>query len=329
MIHGRSTDRRSIRVGTILDHSIHPSCSFSSKAPKSDSTFPLFKYSDPADMQPQHMHPRVIAPLPKRASGATAHTAHWECLPTLNSVDWWLSIVTRKPGKVSFSEGQIVCFLERVCIEAPKDNTIFVDPPTYTLYVTAQASLRSAFEGMQQSPRAILDQFVGWPGQNDAPQWVRWPYCSVFFQQSTAAAVKLFKELSTWSVNTGQPGLPLRMIVWARSVDDWARHLKPRTPQTRRALGNVQTPKRNSLSQHTIRCIDESPTTALCKELWVVEASEEECRKVWGVEASENVLDIEASVAKVLDFGPPPIPFSEAQPRFNFNRDVFEGDYIY
>jgi hypothetical protein len=95
-----------------------------------------------------------------------------------------------------------------------------------------------------------------------------------------------------------------------------------------------------------MRCVDESPTTALCKELWVVEPSEEECRKFWGVEASENVLDIEASVAKVLgtwqgtrnlwrltqtgaDFGPPPIPFSEAQPRFNFNRDVFEGDYIY
>jgi hypothetical protein len=101
----------------MLDHSIHPNCSFSSKAPKSDSTFPLFKHSDPAEMQAQHMHPRVIAPLPKRASAATAHSAHWECLPTLNSVDWWLSIVTRKPGKVSFSEGQIVCFLERVCIE--------------------------------------------------------------------------------------------------------------------------------------------------------------------------------------------------------------------
>jgi len=82
-----------------------------------------------------------------------------------------------------------------------------------------------------------LDNFVGHADERKAPQWMRWRKSSICFTHKTASIARLLKKMASWKVNTdqvsnfypltssqteqsaSQPGLALKMIVWARSVE--------------------------------------------------------------------------------------------------------------
>jgi hypothetical protein len=88
-------------------------------------------------------------------------------------------------------------------MQPPDDRTGFVDLPTYILTITAHiSSVPRGLSFLRQSPSAMLDLFVGYPGDHDAPQWMRWATSSIFFTDKTASFARVFKEIAVWKVNS-------------------------------------------------------------------------------------------------------------------------------
>ncbi|KIM73712.1 hypothetical protein PILCRDRAFT_828847 [Piloderma croceum F 1598] len=117
------------------------------------------------------------------------------------------------------SINHVICFVEHECIAAPDNGTIFEDPDTHTLYITARIPHGAKSHLLlRQSPRAVLERFVGSSSDRMAPDWTRWPRPAVEFQQPKANFANLFVHMAMWEENMVQPGLPFRMSQWAWSV---------------------------------------------------------------------------------------------------------------
>lgn len=113
-------------------------------------------------------------------------------------------------GREGFCPGQITihaiysvkCL---IMIQASEDDSIFEDPPTHTLYLSARApSTPNGVPFLHQSPLATLDRYVGYPNERHAPHWVRWTRSSAVFRYRAASFAKLFLKLATWKVNSDQ-----------------------------------------------------------------------------------------------------------------------------
>jgi len=160
-------------------------------------------------------------------------------------------------------EGYVVCVVERVRVETLDNGAIFIGPPTFILYITAhRLAAPEEYPFLRQSPRATLDRFVGYKDAPDAPDWMQWSEPSAIFQQRADFFSKLFKKMASWKVHTNQPGLPLAMVVWARSADIsqtlWPE--VPTTPLNQRKPENTRTRKSLRLGAE----LEESPTQARC-----------------------------------------------------------------
>jgi hypothetical protein len=203
-----------------------------------------------------------LASLPLRPSAATRKYGHKRLPP--EPIDRWLAANSHSPT-VAFIQDylllknavteHVVCVVERECIavsciyintlnliefsqpQAPDDGTIFEDPPTYTLYITAHLPRGAKYYMLLwQSPRAVLEKFVGFSNDPDAPEWTRWVHSILEFQQPKASFADLFVRMAAWDENKvqvccvtvhlteksepliSQPGLPFRMAQWARST---------------------------------------------------------------------------------------------------------------
>ena len=87
-------------------------------------------------------------------------------------------------------------------LQVPQTDSLFADPPMYTLYITASLSPETcALLFLRKSPRAILDQFVGFKEDGYAPEWTRWTQPTLEFQQPEATFADLFVQMATWDVN--------------------------------------------------------------------------------------------------------------------------------
>jgi len=48
----------------------------------------------------------------------------------------------------------------------------------------------------------MLDLFVAYPEDHDAPQWMQWAMSSISFTDKTASFARVFKEMAVWKVNS-------------------------------------------------------------------------------------------------------------------------------
>ena len=68
-------------------------------------------------------------------------------------------------------------------LQVPQTDSLFADPPMYTLYITASLSPETcALLFLRKSPHAILDQFVGFKEDGHAPEWTCWTLFIWFVQ---------------------------------------------------------------------------------------------------------------------------------------------------
>ncbi|KZP09806.1 hypothetical protein FIBSPDRAFT_900225 [Athelia psychrophila] len=88
----------------------------------------------------------------------------------------------------------------------------------YTLYLTAHIGQFAAPHCLQRdSPRIVLEQFVGNNQALNAPVWTRSKDSMPQFQQPIDTFMPLFLRMSEWIENHRQCGLPSRMMQWASS----------------------------------------------------------------------------------------------------------------
>jgi len=52
-----------------------------------------------------------------------------------------------------------------------------------------------------QSPRAILEKYVGFNNDRDAPEWTHWAQSTREFQQPKASFADLFVRMAVWDEN--------------------------------------------------------------------------------------------------------------------------------
>ena len=69
----------------------------------------------------------------------------------------------------------LILFWCYMLLQVPQTDSLFADPPMYTLYITASLSPETcALLFLRKSPHAILDQFVGFKEDGHAPEWTCW-----------------------------------------------------------------------------------------------------------------------------------------------------------
>ncbi|KIM77415.1 hypothetical protein PILCRDRAFT_12053 [Piloderma croceum F 1598] len=153
----------------------------------------------------------VIPPLPPNATFAERQEYRRVVLKLPGPVDRWVTANSRHPNASWVKEFLMLedakteyvdCVVEAVCVKDPATAAAQERHCKYTLYVTARASPNSlAIPFLRQSPRAT-----------------RMAIPTVKFQQPKATFVAFFLRMATWSENQSEPGLPYRMVQWARSM---------------------------------------------------------------------------------------------------------------
>ena len=77
----------------------------------------------------------------------------------------------------------LIFFWCYMLLQVPQTDSLFADPPMNTLYITASLSPETcALFFLRKSPRAILDQFVGFKKDGYAPEWTHWTQFIWFVQ---------------------------------------------------------------------------------------------------------------------------------------------------
>lgn len=153
-------------------------------------------------------------------------------------VDRWLTANSRSPN-ISFLKNYlmlenilqeyVICSIEYVCVKVSLllystnllfDRSLAVQSPnnyhgagpdhaTHCLYITAHASPGSCtLIFMLNSPRALLDRFVGSSHAVDAPEWTQWTTPIRVFQQPKMTFAALFVRMATWDLNRDQVIFP-------------------------------------------------------------------------------------------------------------------------
>jgi hypothetical protein len=87
-------------------------------------------------------------------------------------------------------------------IQAPETDSICINPPMYTLYISARGFYGiEAYHFFRQSPRAVLDRFLGNQYARNAPKWTQWTQSSVIFKYRTMSFARLFLQIATSEAN--------------------------------------------------------------------------------------------------------------------------------
>jgi len=157
-------------------------------------------------------------------------------------------------------EDFVICTVRRVRIEATPNDTIFGDPDTHILYITASATNESIPIFHRTSPTAILDHFVGNTRDIAAPEWMAWDRVELQFRQPRSSIADIFARLAVSDHNSLERGLSFRMIEWAKniSVRTWSDSstFGPLTPSKPSVACNTKCRKRRV---PTYRESEESP----------------------------------------------------------------------
>jgi hypothetical protein len=72
----------------------------------------------------------------------------------------------------------------------------------------------------RKSPRAVLEQYVGFPGEIDAPDWVQWNKSTLDFYQPRVVLAETFVQLSTLKENLRLVSLTIEETSWQMNLDD-------------------------------------------------------------------------------------------------------------
>ncbi|PBK68530.1 hypothetical protein ARMSODRAFT_975930 [Armillaria solidipes] len=83
---------------------------------------------------------------------------------------------------------------------------------TYTLWISAEAP------NLLDSPRTMVDEFVGSPDDADVPQWVTREKTWVMFRQKQGRFALLFVSMAVWEYNHWKPELSDSMFKWAEII---------------------------------------------------------------------------------------------------------------
>jgi len=87
-------------------------------------------------------------------------------------------------------------------VKATPNDTIFGDPDTHILYITASATNESIPIFHRTSPTAILDHFVGNTRDIAAPEWMAWDRVELQFRQPRSSIADIFARLAVSDHNS-------------------------------------------------------------------------------------------------------------------------------
>lgn len=161
-----------------------------------------------------------------------------------NLADCWLTSVTTSPhivlrdflmcedAPIEYFECKVEIAYEKVSLwhsllhnitdkpKAPEtESTIFEDPPTSTLWVTARIPQGAKGDSLiYQSPRAVVDQYIGYPDEHRAPEWTRRTTKAFEFRQPRVGFVHIFLRLALNQWNLPVPGRLHHMHLWVQSA---------------------------------------------------------------------------------------------------------------
>ncbi|KZP21907.1 hypothetical protein FIBSPDRAFT_953243 [Athelia psychrophila] len=141
-------------------------------------------------------------------------------MPPPNHADSWLASVMLQGDLLMCEHGAIECKMEIIHEKAPETEAtqIFEDPPTLTLWVTAHTSQVAKADGLvYQSPRTVVDQYIGYPDERRAPEWTRRANKIFEFQQPRATFVHIFLRLALNQWNLPAQGRLFQMHLWVQS----------------------------------------------------------------------------------------------------------------
>lgn len=99
------------------------------------------------------------------------------------------------------------------------EDGIFEDPPTSMLWVTARIPQDAKVYGLvYQSPRVVVDQYIGYRTDHLAPEWTRRTTQTFEFQQLRVAFADIFLRLAFNRWNMHAQGWLYHMHLWAKSA---------------------------------------------------------------------------------------------------------------
>ncbi|THH17456.1 hypothetical protein EUX98_g9132 [Antrodiella citrinella] len=137
-----------------------------------------------------------------------------------NPVDRWVMRVSRfnaPPIIEDLSQFEVKCKFEMIRSNGFDDDSGFVDPDHYVLYLTAQVPPSAGLPSWYMtSPRIVVAWFDGDRHQLDSPQWTQWEdgYVKEFFYNRGMMA-KLFIHLA-FHVGNLLRGRSVIILEWAR-----------------------------------------------------------------------------------------------------------------
>lgn len=173
-------------------------------------------------------------------------------------IDRWLTVNSHCPRITCLQDYLLLtdinreyvdCFVESICVETAINCAGLIQPPTYSLYISARVpSSTPTLLFLRKSPRALLERFTGFNNALDAPEWTRWDKPTLEFQQPKATFAAIFIRMAGWNENKDEPGLPYIMAQWARSVmfpsEVTVRKFRPVTPHKPQLVTNMNPPKK-------------------------------------------------------------------------------------
>lgn len=117
---------------------------------------------------------------------------------------------------------EVHCRLYVTCTEAPPNGTCFIDPATFTLFLSVEIPSHVPLpKGAHQSPTAVVEQFTGVCGEMKAPDRVlEWESASTVHEirQERGRIASLFMDLALRRCNLTRPGMSVAMIDRARAA---------------------------------------------------------------------------------------------------------------
>ncbi|EPQ57699.1 hypothetical protein GLOTRDRAFT_126188 [Gloeophyllum trabeum ATCC 11539] len=102
------------------------------------------------------------------------------------------------------SSDQAFCEVWMLRRNDPKPDGFFADQDVHCLFVAVTLPINCSIAYQERaSPVAIVDKFVGWRGNLDAPTWARWePDKAHLFLSMRAAVAEVFGDLALTEHNT-------------------------------------------------------------------------------------------------------------------------------
>ncbi|KAI0344477.1 hypothetical protein BDW22DRAFT_1354524 [Trametopsis cervina] len=160
-----------------------------------------------AQKRPTHRRTKSQVIIPRRMSDDERREKDRRQRYKAGAIDCWLCInASDTYDSSTILEEEVLCSVQLEYVPTLGDDGGFIDPDTYTLYLTIAtprpSSETESLGALQVHPRVVLETYRGWKENIDAPDWTRRkPGRELVFRQSRKDLSLLLSRVASQKVD--------------------------------------------------------------------------------------------------------------------------------